>query len=60
MKQHGVLFNFIFTLSSLLAQCLFVVVVVINSICVCWKHFAVESMRNPLHFNLELDEESVL
>lgn len=61
MKQHRALFNFIFTLLSLLAQCLFVVVaVVITSICVCWKHFAVESMRNLLQFNLELDEESVL
>lgn len=59
MKQHRALFNFIFTLLALLAQYL-VVVVVINSLCICWKPFAVESMRNLPQFNLELDEESVL
>lgn len=59
MKEHRALGTFIFTLLALLAQCL-VVVLAINSLCICWKPFAVESMWNLLQFNLELDEESVL
>lgn len=35
MKQHRALFTFIFTLLALLAQCLVVVVLVINSLCIC-------------------------
>lgn len=60
MEQHRALCTFIFTLLALLAQCLIIVVLVINSLCICWKPFAVESMWNLLQFNLELDEESVL